>query len=75
MSTLASYFRAESNFMPMPKLKFILLVGVIMDGILYITGLSSAIFHIPLVTIVLVLYYLFVLVFKEPKGRVYGILY
>jgi hypothetical protein len=75
MPTLSGYFKDESNFMAKPSLKLILVTGVIADGALYITGLSSAIFHIPLVTIILVLYYLFIVVFKEPKGRVYGIFY
>ncbi len=75
LPTLSSYFKDESNFMPMPKLKFILVGGIIIDSILYITGLSSAIFHIPIVTIVFIFYYLFILIFKEPKGRVYGIFY
>lgn len=75
MPTLSSYFRDESNFMPMPSLKLILIAGLIIDGILYLTGLSAAYFHIPIATIVFICYYLFLLVFKEPKGRVYGIFY
>ena len=75
MPTLSGYFKDESNFMAKPSLKLILVTGIIADGALYITGLSSSIFHIPLVTIVLLLYYFFIVVFKEPKGRVYGIFY
>jgi hypothetical protein len=75
LSPLADYYKEDSNFMVVLKIKFVLVIGIVGDGILYLTGLSSAVLHLPVVTIALLLYYLFIAIFKESKGRVYGIFY
>jgi hypothetical protein len=72
---LADYYKEDSKFMGRLSLQFVLVVGLILDGILYFTGLSSRIFYIPIVTIALLSYYLFIVIFKEPRGRVYGFRY
>jgi len=75
LSTIGEYYREYSNFMSVLEIKFVLIGGILGDAILFFTGLSSEIFHLPIVTIVLLLYYFFIMIFKEPKGRVYGIFY
>ncbi|HEV2483298.1 MAG TPA: hypothetical protein VGS79_26715 [Puia sp.] len=75
LSPLADYYKEDANFMVVIKIKFVFIIGIIGDGILYFSGLSSAILHIPIVTIAFLLYYLFILVFKVQKGRVWAIFY
>jgi len=75
LSPISKYYRKDSNFMRILLLKFVLAIGIIADGVLYLTGFSAAIWHIPIVTIGFLLYYLFILLIKKPKGRVYGIFY
>jgi len=75
LSPLTDYFKEDAKFMTILKLKFVLVAGIVADGALYLTGLSAAIWHVPVVTIGLLLYYLFILLIKKPEGRVCGIYY
>ena len=75
LSKISEYYREYSNFTGLLKVKVILLFGIMGDSLLYLTRIPSILRHIPIVTIGLFLYYLFIIIFKEPKGRVYGIFY
>lgn len=75
LDPIAGYYKADSNFMKLYALKFVLATGIAGDGFLYMTDLSARIGHWPVVTTGLLLYYLFIVLFKEPKGRVYGFFY
>lgn len=75
LSPLSGYYKESSNFMGFIGIKLALFIGILGDVILRITHLSSAIWHLPIVTICFLLYYLFIVIFKEPKGRVYGFHY
>jgi hypothetical protein len=72
---LAAFYKEDSNFMPYLGFNYLLFSGIIVNAILYFTGLNAIICRIPVVTIILLLYHLFVVVFKVPKGRVYGLFY
>ena len=72
---IADYYKEDSKFMQIPTLKYILATGILGDGFLYITGLSTRIWHWPVVTTIQLLYYFFILIFKKPDGRVYGFSY
>jgi hypothetical protein len=72
---LASYYKEDCNFMEFIGFKFLVVIGVLGDGLLYFTGLNSAIHRIPIVTISLVLYHMFIVLVKAPQGRVYGLFY
>lgn len=75
LSPLTDFYKEDSNFWPIYQLKTTVLFGLLLDGVLYLTGLSNKIFHLPLVTGVFLLYYLFIKIFKEPQGRVAGLFY
>jgi len=75
LSPLTDYFKEDAKFMTILKLKFVLVIGIVADGGLYLTGLSAIIRQVPVVTIGLLLYYLFILLIKKPEGRVCGIYY
>jgi hypothetical protein len=72
---LSDYYKKYSNFVVLMRLQVILLYGFIGDGLLYFTRIPSRIWHIPIITVCLLLSYLYVIFFKAPKGRVYGIFY
>ncbi len=72
---LSSYYKEYSNFTVLIRMQVILLYGILGDSLLYFTKIPSRIWHIPIITICLLLYYLFVFIYKAPKGRVYGIFY
>src|SRR6185437_7851181 len=62
-------YRTHSAFMPVLKLRDALVLGLVIDGVLYLLGLLAALRHIPITTISLFLYYGFLVVFKIPRGR------
>lgn len=72
---LAEYYREYSNFMRGIRIQMVFLFGIMGDSLLYFTGVLADIWHIPIVTVGLLMYYLFITIFKEPKGRVYGMFY
>jgi hypothetical protein len=75
LSQLSGYYREYSGFVGLIKIKLILLIGIVGDGLLYFANISKHIGYVPIVTIAMLLYYFFIVVFKKPKGRVYGIFY
>ena len=75
LSKLSEYYREYSNFIGVLKIKSVLLWGLLGDSLLYLSGLLSHLWYIPIVTVGFFFYYLFVAIFKEPKGRVYGLYY
>ncbi|HXB93377.1 MAG TPA: hypothetical protein VNU72_13860 [Puia sp.] len=75
LDPLIAYYRAYSGFMPVLKLRDALVLGLVVDGVLYLLHLLTALDHIPITTISLFLYYGFLAVFKIPRGRVYGLFY
>jgi hypothetical protein len=75
LSDLSDYFREYSNFMQVIKVQNVFLYGILGDGLLYLVGFLSKIWYIPIVTVFLLLYYLFISIFKEPQRRVYGLFY
>jgi hypothetical protein len=72
---LAEYYKEYARFMRIINIKEVLTYGLFVDSLLYISGLLTRIWDLPIMTIGVFLYYLFVKVFKEPKGRVYAIFY
>jgi hypothetical protein len=74
LNKLSPYYRSMLSFSSRLQFKYVLLLGIPADGLLYITGISSH-WHFPAVTIALFLYYLFITFLKEPKGYVYGFFY
>jgi hypothetical protein len=72
---LVDYYRVNSRFMEIMKLQFVLIIGVLVDSILYFTNILSALHYIPVTTVFLLLYYAYLLIFKIPEGRVYGLFY
>jgi hypothetical protein len=72
---LSGYYKEYSNFMVVMRIQVMLLYGIFGDSLLYFTKIPSRIWHIPIVTVCFFLNYLYVIIFKAPKGRVYGIFY
>jgi len=72
---IADYYKEYSHFMVLMRVKVVLLFGIMGDTLLYFTNIPSRIMHIPIVTICLLVYFLFVKIFKASKGRAYGIFY
>jgi len=75
LSKLSEYYKEYSNFIGVLKIKTVFLWGILGDSLLYLSGLLSNLWYIPVVTVGLFLYYLFIAIFKEPQGRVYGLYY
>jgi len=72
---IAEVYREDSNFMRIIKIQHVFLYGLLIDGLLYLSGVLSFFWHIPIATTGFLFYYLFVVLFKERKGRVYGMYY
>jgi hypothetical protein len=72
---ISKYYKEYSKFMAYMRISVILLFGFTGDCLLYVTDIPSRIFYIPIVTVCFCMYYLFVRIFKEPRGRVFGIFY
>ena len=72
---ISDYYREYSSFVVLMRVKVIILFGLFGDTLLYFTNIPSRILYIPVVTICLLLYFLFIYIFKASKGRVYGIFY
>jgi hypothetical protein len=72
---IAEVYKQDSNFMRIIKIQHVFLYGILIDSLLYLSGVLSLFRHIPIVTTVFLFYYLFVAIFKERQGRVYGMFY
>jgi hypothetical protein len=75
LGNLSDYFREYSNFMRVLRIQNVFLWGILGDSLLYLAGFLSKIWYMPVVTIFLFSYYLFISIFKAPQRRVYGIFY
>jgi hypothetical protein len=72
---LINYYQTDSKFMRVIKLQEVLILGLLVDSILFLTGLLSHFRYIPISTCILFMYYTFLMIFKIPQGRVYGMFY
>lgn len=72
---IGDYFKNESNFVKTFHLRYVIVYGMMIDSLLLISGLLKKISYIPIVTLGFLFYELFVIIFKEPKNRVYGLYY
>src|SRR5882762_8246690 len=64
---IGEYYRAQSNFIRGIRIQMVFLFGIMGDGLLILAGLLSKVHNIPIVTLGLLLYYLFVAIFKASK--------
>jgi hypothetical protein len=65
----------STRFMRVIKLQEALMLGFLVDSILYLSHVLSGLHYIPITTVTLLSYYVFLLIFKIPSGRVYGMFY
>jgi len=72
---MADYYKDFLNFKPMIMLSNIIIWGIMGDTLLYISGIASHFYYIPVIISGLLLYYLYLLVFKVRKKMVYGLFY
>jgi len=72
---MGDYYRRDANFVQALKIEHVFLYGIMIDSLLYFAGILSKFAYLPLTTIGFLTYYLFVSIFKEKKGRVYGVFY
>lgn len=72
---IGEYFKSESNFVITFHLRHVIVYGIMIDSLLMMSGLLKKIYYIPVVTLGFLFYEFFVIIFKEPKNRVYGIYY
>lgn len=72
---LVDYYRGDSHFVRVIKPQEALIVGFLVDSLLFLTNILSSLRYIPITTMLLFLYYLYLRIFKIPKGRVYGMFY
>ncbi|MBS1947442.1 MAG: hypothetical protein JST47_06710 [Bacteroidetes bacterium] len=73
--SIAQYYKEDSSFMEMIKLQHVFLYGLLIDSLLYLGGVLSKFWYVPIATSGFLFYYLFVVIIKERKGRVYGMFY
>jgi len=72
---LSEYYHDNAQFVRIFQINAVITYGLMLDILLYLSRLFSKIEPIPLVTLGFFFYYLFVKIFKERKGRVYGYYY
>lgn len=72
---IGDYFKNESNFMITFNIKHVIFYGIMIDSLLLISGILKKISYIPIITLGFLSYELFIMIFKEPKNRVYGLYY
>ena len=72
---IGDYFKDESNFVKTFHLRNVIVYGIMIDSLLLISGLLKKISYIPIFTLGFLFYEFFVMIFKEPKNRVYGLYY
>jgi hypothetical protein len=70
---ISPYYKEYSNFMAFMGIQVSILFGLFGDTLLYFTKIPSKIYHIPIITICFVIYFLVVKIFKASKNRAYGI--
>lgn len=75
LDPLAEYYVEYAHFIRRFKLGWLIIWSVLGDGILYWTGMLHKALNFPIITICLTLYYLYVRIFKESRGRVFGFEY
>jgi hypothetical protein len=57
------------------RLSFVLWWGILADILLLVLGILSEIKYLPITTILLFLYYVYLQLFKKPRKLIYGIFY
>ena len=57
------------------KLSFVVFWGILIDILLLISGVLSIIKYIPVTTLLLLIYFLYLHFFKKPKKLLYGLYY
>jgi hypothetical protein len=75
LSKLSDYYHDNLDFKSKIKLSDVLIWGFLADSLFFLIGLLGKVGYIPVITLTLLLYYLLLLIFKESKGKVYGLFY
>jgi len=72
---IGNYYRRYANFSLIMSTYIIVLCGLFCDLLLLIFGILSKFHYLPVVTIVLILYHIYLRLYKGSNGRLYGISY
>ena len=71
ISPIAFYYKLRFNFRFYIGLKYSLFIGLNIDAVLLIFGILKNLFYVPIVTIILFLYWLFIEIFYAKKNKIY----
>lgn len=74
MNPIANSY-SDLGFKLYMKLSFVIFSGILVDILLLVAGVLSKIKYIPITTVFLLLYYLYLQFFKKPHKLVYGLFY
>lgn len=69
------YYTGQLGFKMKMNLGFALFWGLIVDSLLLIGGILKKVYYLPIVTIIVVLYWGYLKVFFETKNKVYAVRY
>jgi hypothetical protein len=75
LGKVSDYYKGHLGFFAHIGIGSVIIWGGIADSLLYIVGINSKLGYLPVSTILLTFYYLFVAIFKAPKKKVWGIFY
>jgi len=72
---MADYYKDFLAFKPIIMFSNVIIWGIMGDFLLYLSNLARHLYHIPIVTLSLFLYYMYIMVFKKKSKKVYGLFY
>lgn len=72
---LGYYYSAQAGFKMQMKLSFAIFWGILVDILLLISGVLSKVHYIPISTLLLFIYCIYLKIFYEQKNKVYAVRY
>lgn len=72
---IGTFYNSELNFKGYMRPKWALFIGLNIDVILLMFGLLKKIYYVPIVTMIMLIYFLYLKVFYEKKRKLYGLRY
>lgn len=75
MNKISEIYTTHLGFKSFLKFRFVLIFGILGDGLLYIFLRNEINFYFPIIFLLLLTYYLYTKFFFERKKKVFGIFY
>ena len=75
MNKISEIYKTHLGFKSFLKFRFVLIFGILGDGILYVFLHNEINYYFPIIFLLLLTYYLYTKFFFERKKKVFGIFY